>query len=151
VSEPRISLPDDPDDRKIIPPDDPEDRKITTPDDPEDRKIITPDDPEDRKIIVLARASRARAGADQGACVRDGDGRTYAATSVGLESLSLSAIQLAVAMAVSSSAPGLEAVALNSDDDPTDLDLALVREVAGGAVTVWVAGPDGAVRDRIEA
>ena len=112
---------------------------------------LTATDPEDRKIITLARASRARAGADQGACVRDGDGRTYAATSIRLESLSLSAIQLAVAMAISSSAPGLEAVALVADIDPTDLDLSLVREVAGSGVTVWVVGPDGAVRDRIEA
>ncbi len=125
--------------------------EVITPRDPADRKISTPDDPEDRKIITLARASRARAGASQGACVRDGDGRTYAATSIGLDSLALSAIQLAVAMAVSSSAPRLEAVALSGDDDPTDLDLALVREVAGHGVTVWVAGPDGAVRDRIEA
>lgn len=110
----------------------------------------TPDDPEDRKIITLARASRARAGAAQGACVRDRDGRTYAATSVELESLSLSAIQLAVAMAVSSSAPGLEAVALVAAD-PTDGDRALIREVAGRGVTVWVVAADGAVRGRFEA
>ena len=45
---------------------------------------LTPTDPEDRKIITLARAARGRTGADQGACVRDGDGRTYAATSIGL-------------------------------------------------------------------
>ncbi|GAA3615787.1 cytidine deaminase [Microlunatus ginsengisoli] len=111
----------------------------------------TPDDPEDRKIITLARASRARAGTAQGACVRDGDGRTYAATNVALESLTLSAIQLAVAMAVSSSAPGLEAVALVADDDPTAPELALVREVASRPVVVWLVGSDGAVRDRVEA
>lgn len=110
-----------------------------------------PDDAEDRKIITLARAARARAGARQGACVRDGDGRTYAATSIALASLSLSAVQLAVAMAVSSSAPGLEAVALSADGDPTDDDLAVVREVAGGPVAVWVVGADGVVRDRFEA
>ncbi len=111
----------------------------------------TPDDPEDRKIITLARASRARSGAAQGACVRDRDGRTYAATSVELESLTLSAIQLAVAMAVSSSAPGLEAVALVAAADPTDGDRALIREVAGRGVTVWVVAADGAVRGRFEA
>jgi len=112
---------------------------------------LTPTDPEDRKIITLARAARGRTGADQGACVRDGDGRTYAATSIGLRSLSLSAIQLAVAMAVSSSAPGLEAVALVAENGPTDLELALVREVAGRSVTVWVIDPNGVARDRIEA
>lgn len=110
-----------------------------------------PDDPEDRKIILLARSSRARAGTAQGSCVRDGDGRTYAATNVTLQNLGVSAIQLAVAMAVSSGAPGLEAVALVGDDDPTEAELALIREVAGRPVTVWVAGPDGGVRARLEA
>ena len=110
----------------------------------------SPTDAEDLKIITLARASRARAGTAQGACVRDGDGRTYAATTVEMPSLSLSAIQLAVAMAVSSGAPGLEAVALVADDDADDTDLAVVREMAGRSVTVWLAGPDGAVRDRRE-
>lgn len=110
-----------------------------------------PDNPEDRKIIILARSSRARAGTAQGACVRDGDGRTYAATDVALQNLAVSAIQLAVAMAVSSGAPGLEAVALVGDDDPVEAELALIREVAGRPVAVWVAGPDGAVRTRLEA
>lgn len=64
---------------------------------------------EDAKLITLARANRARAGSQQGAAVRDTDGRTYSAASVDLPSLSLSALQLAVAMAVSSGAPGLEA------------------------------------------
>ena len=110
-----------------------------------------PEDPEDRKIIVLARSSRARGGTAQGACVRDGDGRTYAATNVRLQNLGVSAIQLAVAMAVSSGAPGLEAVALVGDDDPTEAELAVIREVAGRPVAVWVAGPDGGVRARLEA
>lgn len=114
------------------------------------RSAPSAEHPEDRKIITLARASRARAGAAQGACVRDRDGRTYAATSIALESLALSAIQLAVAMAISSSAPGLEAVALVAEGVPTEDDIAVVREVAGGSIPVWVASPDGAVRDRIE-
>ena len=41
-----------------------------------------PTDPEDLKIITLARSARARTRPPQGACVRDTDGRTYAATSV---------------------------------------------------------------------
>jgi hypothetical protein len=112
---------------------------------------LAPEDPEDRKIIVLARSSRARAGAAQGACVRDGDGRTYAATNVTRQNLAVSAIQLAVAMAVSSGAPGLEAVALVGDGDPTEAELALIKEIAGRPVAVWVAGPDGGVRTRLEA
>ena len=53
-------------------------------------------------------------------------------------------------MAVSSGAPGLEAVALSAEDDPSDADRAVVREVAGSSIPVWVVGPDGGVRARIE-
>jgi hypothetical protein len=76
-------------------------------------------DAEDTKLITLARATRARSGAGQAAAVRDTDGRTYAAAEVRLPSLRLSALQLAVAMAVSSGAPGLEAaVVLGGAADP---------------------------------
>ena len=68
--------------------------------------VRTPSNPEDVKIITLARAALARTGAGQGACVRDTDGRTYAATSVDLPHLQLSAVSVAVAMAVSSGAEG---------------------------------------------
>ncbi len=99
--------------------------------------------PEDAKIVTLARASRARTGAPQGAAVRDLDGRTYAATSVDLPSLSISALDLAVAMAVSSGATGLEAAAVISSDVSIDA----VRDVAGGDVPVFVADDTGAVTE----
>ena len=54
-------------------------------------------DAEDAKLVTLARAARARVGAVEGAAVRDGDGRTYAAATVALPSLHLTALQLAVA------------------------------------------------------
>jgi hypothetical protein len=76
-------------------------------------------DPEDAKLITLARATRARTGAAQGAAVRDLDGRTYAAATVELPSLRLTALQVAVAMALCSGATGLEAaVVLAGEDDP---------------------------------
>ncbi|MDT4974504.1 MAG: hypothetical protein QOG98_262, partial [Pseudonocardiales bacterium] len=53
--------------------------------------MTEPLDPEDAKLVTLARSARARTGATQGAAVRDGDGRTYVATSVALPSLALSA------------------------------------------------------------
>lgn len=56
--------------------------------------------PEDRKIVTLARSVRARNGVPEGAAVRDETGRTYAAGTVALDSLKLSALQTAVAMAV---------------------------------------------------
>ena len=103
-------------------------------------------DPEDAKILTLARATRARAGSAEGAAVRDLDGRTYAATTVDLPSLRLSALQVAVAMAVSSGATGLEAAALVGDGAPAEADLAAVRDLGGAGTAVLVAGPDGSLR-----
>ena len=96
-----------------------------------------PTDPEDVKIITLARAARARTAAPQGACVRDLDGRTYSATSVALPHLQLSAVAVAVAMAVSSGAEGLEAVAVSSDHPPGTGDAAVIRDLPGPAVKLW--------------
>jgi cytidine deaminase len=100
-------------------------------------------DPEDAKIITLARSTRARAGSAEGAAVRDETGRTYAAATVDLPSLKLTALQVAVAMAVSSGAESLEAAAVVTDDAAPDV--AAVRDLAAKA-PVLVAGPDGTVR-----
>ncbi|MEZ0072181.1 cytidine deaminase [Planotetraspora sp. GP83] len=104
-------------------------------------------DPEDIKIITLARSARARNGSPEGAAVRDETGRTYAATGVALPSLQLSAIQVAVAMAVSSGARSLEAAALVTDaDDPAEDDLAVIEDLGNG--TLFLAGPDGSLKGR---
>jgi cytidine deaminase len=79
---------------------------------------------EDQKLITLARASRARAEAAEGAAVRDETGRTYAAATVALPSLNVTALQLAVAMAASSGATKLEAAAVVSASAPTQQDVA---------------------------
>jgi hypothetical protein len=111
---------------------------------------VTFDDPEDLKIIGLARATRARARTADGACVRDADGRTYAAAAVELPSLRLSSLQVAVAMAASSGVPGLEAAAMVTDGSgPADTDLAAVRDLGGRGVPVFVATGDGAVSARL--
>ena len=112
--------------------------------------VIEPTDPEDRKIITLARAARARTGAAEGASVRDTDGRTYAATSVDLPGLRLSAVQVAVAMAVSSGAPGLEAVAVTGPETLAEDDRAAVADLGGADVLVWLTDATGAVRERIQ-
>jgi hypothetical protein len=102
--------------------------------------------PEDLKIITLARSARARVTAAEGAAVRDETGRTYAAAAVALPSLRLSALHLAVAMAVSSGATSLEAAALVSDGSgPDPADLAVLRDVGPDAV-VFHAAPDGTIR-----
>lgn len=105
-------------------------------------------DPEDHKLVTLARAARARTDAAEGAAIRDETGRTYAATAVTLPSLALSALETAVAMAVSSGAAGLEAAALVTEADTVvDTDLAVLREVrAPVGVRVIRADPTGAVR-----
>ncbi len=102
---------------------------------------------EDAKLVTLARSSRARTQAHQGAAVRDGDGRTYVAASVDLPSLQLSALQLAVAMAVASGAPGLQAAVVLGGRPADDAGVAAVRDVAPEAV-VYFAGADGAVLPR---
>jgi len=109
-----------------------------------------PTDPEDLKLITLARAALGRTGAAQGASVRDIDGRTYAAASVNLEHLELSAIAVAVAMAASSGASGLEAAALVAMEDPSAADRELVGDLAVDGAVIWRAEPDGAVRSVIE-
>jgi hypothetical protein len=109
-------------------------------------------DPEDRKIMTLARSARARNGVPEGAAVRDGTGRTYVAATVALESLRLSALRTAVAMAVASGASSLEAAAVATEADalPAD-DLAAVRDLGGPGVPILLAGPDGGLRGTIAA
>ncbi len=111
---------------------------------------LVPRDAEDVKIITLARAALARTGARQGACVRDTDGRTYAATSVALPHLQLSAVAVAVAMAVSSGAQGLEAVALSATEGPSPDELEVVGDLPGTDVVLWHVDPQGQVRERVE-
>jgi len=103
---------------------------------------VTELQPEDAKLVTLARSARARTGAAQGAAVRDGDGRTYVAATVELPSLQLSALQVAVAMAVSSGAPGLEAAVVLGEDPTDETGEAAVRDVAAGAA-IFHARPDG--------
>jgi hypothetical protein len=100
--------------------------------------------PEDAKLVVLARATRARTGASQGAALRDRDGRTYAAATVDLPSLRLSALGGCVAMAVTSGARGAEAVVVMGAS-VADEDLAIVRDFAGAGVPVHLASAAGRV------
>jgi hypothetical protein len=105
--------------------------------------------PEDLKIITLARSARARVGSAEGAAVRDGTGRTYAAAAVALPSLRVSALALAVAMAASSGADALEAAALVSDGPgPDPDDLVVVKDIGAGALVIH-AGSDGNVRSTL--
>ena len=98
--------------------------------------------PEDAKLVILARSARARTGAAHAAAVRDADGRTYVASPVALPSLRLSALQVAVAMAVSSGAAGLEAAVVLGDAGADGVGEAAVHDVAPDAA-VYYAAADG--------
>ena len=110
---------------------------------------------EDRKLVTLARATMARTGSPEGAAVRDLDGRTYAGAAVDLPSLRLSALEVCVAMAVSSGSRGLEAVVrLGPEGEP---DLRAVQELGGSGgeasapIVVHLGGPRGDISDSASA
>jgi hypothetical protein len=105
---------------------------------------------EDKKLVTLARATRARTGAAEGAAVRDSDGRTYAAATVDLPSLQVSALGVCVAMAVASGSKGLEAaVVLGGADSVADADLAAVRDFGGAGVVVHRGDAKGAITETL--
>ena len=98
--------------------------------------------PEDGKLITLARASRARNAAAEGAAVRDETGRTYVAATVELPSLRLSALQAAVAAAVSGEASALEAAVVVTDaTELTEDDRAVTDDLK--TQVVIITAPDG--------
>jgi hypothetical protein len=103
---------------------------------------------EDRKLVTLARATRARTGAAEGAAVRDSDGRTYAAATVDLPSLRVSALGVCVAMAVASGSSGLEAAVVLTDAESVgEGDVAAVRDLGGSGVVVHRGDVRGTVAE----
>jgi hypothetical protein len=110
----------------------------------------TPLTAEDAKLVTLARSARARVGAVEGAAVRDQDGRTYAAASVALPSLAVTALQLAVAQAAASGATKLEAAAVVTEASTLDgSGHAAVRDLAVDA-PIHVAGPSGTLLGTVQ-
>ncbi|MGI9155865.1 MAG: cytidine deaminase [Marmoricola sp.] len=105
---------------------------------------------EDRKLVTLARAARSRIGAAEGAALRDADGRTYAAATVDLPSLQVSAIAVAVSMAVASGSKGAEAVVVLTEAGAVaEPDLAALRDFAGEGVAVLRGDPRGAIAETV--
>lgn len=105
---------------------------------------------EDAKLVTLARATRARVRALEGAAVRDLDGRTYAAASVDLPSLQLSALQVCVAMAIASGSTGLEAAVVLAEAPAGQVaGLDAARDLAGEGVPVHLGDARGAVAETV--
>jgi cytidine deaminase len=102
---------------------------------------------EDKKLVTLARATRARIGAAEGAAVRDTHGRTYAGATVDLPSLHLTAVQACVAMAVASGSTGVDAcVVLGEAGELAEPDRAVLADFAGASgVTIHVGDPRGVI------
>lgn len=94
---------------------------------------------EDAKLVTLARATRARTRAPEGAAVRDTDGRTYAGATVSLPSLQLSAVQVCIAMAISSGSRGLEAVVVMGAESVAAADAAAIADFGGPDVVIHLA------------
>jgi len=106
-------------------------------------ELSAPLSAEDGKLVTLARATRARTGAAEGAAVRDENGRTYAAATVDLPSLRLSALEVCVAMAVASGSRCLEAAVVLTEAPVPVAGLITVADLAGPAVVVHVADHAG--------
>jgi hypothetical protein len=106
-------------------------------------------DPEDNKLVTLARATRLRARAAENAAIRDLDGRTYAAATVDLPSLQVSAVGAAIAMAVANKAKKLEAVVVLTESGVSDQDVSAVRDFAGRDVPIHRGTPSGNIEETL--
>ena len=102
-------------------------------------------DAEDQKLVTLARSARARTQAEEGAALRDTDGRTYAASTVDQPSFKLTALQAAVAAAVSSGAEGIEAAVVVTDEGLLkEASVHAVRDIAETA-PIYLSDSSGKV------
>lgn len=108
-------------------------------------------DAEDSKLVTLARSALGRALVTTmppaGAAVRDDMGRTYAAASVEIDGASVTALQLAVASAISSGARAFEAAAVVSNDTAADEEGEKALYAFGPAPVLIRALPDGTIVD----
>ncbi len=103
-------------------------------------------DSEDAKLLTLARGARGRISATQGAAVRDEMGRTYSAATVDNGTLAITALDLAVAQAISAGARGAEAAVVVGGES---VEIDGLRSLAGGGVPVYVCTPAGVVTDTV--
>lgn len=99
---------------------------------------------EDQKLFTLASAAMQRNKVLQSAALRDGTGRTHVGNSIALATLKLDALQVALAMALSSGAEVIEA-AVVVGERPNEISLANVREISKNSM-VWHVTADGSAQ-----
>ena len=98
---------------------------------------------ENQKLLTLASASMQRNNVKQSAALRDGTGRTHVGNAIGLTTLSLDALQVALAMALSSGAEVIEA-AVVVGEHPSEISRENVREISKNAL-IWHVISDGTI------
>lgn len=96
---------------------------------------------EDQKLITLANAALHRNSVPQSAALRDGTGRTHVGNSISLQSLSLDALQVALAMALSSGAEQIEA-AVVVGNTPSHFAIENLHEISPNA-PIWYVTSQG--------
>jgi len=101
---------------------------------------------EDAKLLTLARGARGRISAFQGAAIRDEMGRTYSAATVDNGTVAISALDLAVAQAISAGARGAEAAVVVGGEN---VEIDGLRSLAGGGVPVYACTAAGVVTDTV--
>lgn len=106
------------------------------------REPSAPLSAEDAKLVTLARVTRARTGAAEGAAVRDENGRTYAAATVDLPSLQLTALEVCVAMAIASGSRALEAAVVLTESESV-AGLSAAADLAGPSLVVHLGDVAG--------
>lgn len=99
---------------------------------------------EDLKLLTLAKSSQQRNSAPQCAALRDGTGRTHVGHRVALAALHLDALEVAMAMALSSGADAIEA-AVVVGDIPSARAISSIREISPKAL-IWYVSHDGNVQ-----
>ena len=103
-------------------------------------------DAEDAKLLTLARGARGRISAAQGAAVRDEMGRTYSAATVDNGTVVITALDLAVAQAISAGAHGAEAAVVVGGES---VEIDGLRSLAGSGGPVYVCTLAGVVTDTV--
>ena len=98
---------------------------------------------EDAKLVALAKQARARIQAKEGAAVRDDTGRSYSGATVELPSMSLTALQLAVAQAVAAGARDIEAAVVITNS--TTADHQPITDASSSPTPLHICSPKGDV------